>query len=40
MSQSDVYVAGVSAGSEQYFEAGWDGPEESDLPPRILDIFK
>jgi len=25
---------------EKYFEAGWDKPEESDLPPGILDIFK
>jgi hypothetical protein len=25
---------------EKYFEAGWDKPEQSDLPPGILDIFK
>jgi hypothetical protein len=36
----DYYGRPWAKNWEKYFEAGWDKPEDSDLPPGILDIFK
>jgi len=37
---TDYYGRPWAKNWEKYFEAGWDKPEDSDLPPGILDIFK
>jgi hypothetical protein len=36
----DYYGRPWAKNWEKYFEAGWDKPADSDLPPGILDIFK
>ena len=36
----DYYGRPWAKNWEKYFEAGWEKPEESELPPGILDIFK
>jgi hypothetical protein len=37
---TDYYGRPWAKNWEKYFEADWDKPADSDLPPGILDIFK